>query len=196
MNYRYKLSVSSCAAAISSDRLQRSLIPFAHSRRTVASSAVTVKNAFGTACKRAILSFHCSPALFFSPPTNNDFTGFKTFTGGKTKKKSKIAGLPTKPTLGKMQDQDECPGLLILHVFLIFLLVSVAILHFILGRQHPGFLFFFSLFSFLLRNVLFVQIKNQFRFFISQNSLLGRVTTLKKQTLFITFNLHLLPCNS
>jgi hypothetical protein len=72
-----------------------------------------VKNAFSIARKRAILSFHCSLALFFSPPTNNDFTGFKAFTGGKTKKKPKIAGLPTKPTLGKMQDQDECPGLVL-----------------------------------------------------------------------------------
>ncbi|WP_297100461.1 hypothetical protein [uncultured Draconibacterium sp.] len=89
-----------------------------------------------------------------------DLTGFNDLTGGKTKKKTNIAGLPTEPFLGKMQDQDECPGLLILQVVLIFLQVSVAILHFIHGRQLLGFLFFFSLFSFLLRNVLFVQIKS------------------------------------
>jgi len=73
------------------------------------------------------------------------FTGFRKFTGRKTKKKSKIAGLPTKPSLGKMQDQDECPVRNIAREPNI-LQVSVAILHFIHGRQLCGFLFFFSFF--------------------------------------------------
>ncbi len=65
---RYKLLVSSCAAAISPDRLQRFLTPFAHLRRTVAFYAVTVESALGIAHKRAILSFHCNPALSFNRP--------------------------------------------------------------------------------------------------------------------------------
>jgi hypothetical protein len=54
-----------------------------------------------------------------------------------------------------MQDQDECPGLLILQVYLAVTTGSGAILHFIHGRQFHWFLFFFSLFSFLLRESYF-----------------------------------------
>jgi hypothetical protein len=68
-----------------------------------------VKNAFGTVRKRAILSLHYSPALFLSPPTNNDFIGFKALTGGKTKKKPKIAGLPTKRGLEKCKIKMNAP---------------------------------------------------------------------------------------
>ena len=59
----------SSAPAISPDGLQRSLNPFAHSRETVACFAVTGKRAFRHRTKRAILSFHSSPALSCSPPT-------------------------------------------------------------------------------------------------------------------------------
>ncbi|WP_167619120.1 hypothetical protein [Maribellus sediminis] len=153
-NLTGSLRYFSSAPAHSPDRLQRSLNPFAHSRETVACFAVTGKGAFWHRTKRAILLFHSSPALFFSRPQIR-LTGINELTGGKTKKKPKIAGLPTNPTLGKMQDQDECPGLLILQVYLAVITGSVAILHFIHGRQFHWFLFFFSLFSFLLRESYF-----------------------------------------